>query len=181
MKVVDIRGYEKFYTISDEGDVFSKRLGRNIKLGINWPFGYYKVWLTNGGEGRTYGVGPLVLENFVCLRPRGLECHHKDHNKLNNSVGNLSWVTHSDNLLATFRDNGRVGYWKGKKMKEVSIATREKMAIAKNKPIRALRGDRVLEFRSIEECITGLMTYRKRINRCMNAGRELDGWRLEFI
>jgi hypothetical protein len=40
-----------------------------------------------------------MWETFVGEIPKGQEIHHKDHNKLNNSLDNLELVTHRENIL----------------------------------------------------------------------------------
>jgi hypothetical protein len=46
-----------------------------------------------------YRLHRLVWETFVGPIPKGLLVHHKDHNKANNSLKNLSLVTYSQNRL----------------------------------------------------------------------------------
>lgn len=78
-----------------------------------------KQWLSTAGYpvvsldivyAKKHGPIPvhrLVAEAFLPNR-EGLRCvNHKDLNKLNNSVKNLEWVSHSGNAIHA-RDNGRL-------------------------------------------------------------------------
>lgn len=60
--------------------------------------GYRHVILCDGKKNRKmYRVSRLILEVFSGPCPEGMECSHKDGNKLNNAVSNLEWATHKDN------------------------------------------------------------------------------------
>lgn len=48
--------------------------------------------------GKFYSVHLLVLETFVGERPEGHTANHKDGNRYNNSLSNLEWVHHSENV-----------------------------------------------------------------------------------
>jgi hypothetical protein len=61
-------------------------------------------WVSGAGYLQVDVGGPaplavhrLVLEVFVGPAPPGHVAHHADHNKVNNRVGNLAWVTRSEN------------------------------------------------------------------------------------
>jgi hypothetical protein len=69
-----------------------------MKLGtIN--SGYLVVKLNRGDWTTGRLVHRLVAEAFIGLGPSKQEVNHKDLNKHNNCVGNLEWVTRSDNLF----------------------------------------------------------------------------------
>ena len=178
MKTVDIKGYEKYYTISENGSVFSKRKGRFMRQSVNGVYNSYRKvflmidgWCSGKIRPRFYLVHRLVLEHFVGPCPVGMECHHIDHDKSNNHVSNLEWVTHSENILRSFTEGGRKGYWLGKKKEPYSDETRERMAEKKRKPIRW--GG--MEFKSIGHAAMELGTYREKIYRYMKADKEFNG------
>ena len=84
-------------------EVSNKGRIRNIKGEMVIPFisrcGYKIVPLLEGGKRRLFSVHWLVADNFIDRnRMEKLEIDHKDRNKLNNSVENLRWVTHSVNM-----------------------------------------------------------------------------------
>jgi hypothetical protein len=61
-------------------------------------------WVHIGGRHRR--IPNLVLEAFVGLPQRGLECCHRDDDPSNNRLSNLRWGTRSDNTYDRVR-NGR--------------------------------------------------------------------------
>lgn len=91
----EIEGY-KNYLVSDEGQIYSKFLGRCLKPDIS-IFGYKRVSLRNATGAKHFSVHSLVAEAFIGPRPEGLQVNHKDENKLNNQVENLEYVTPKEN------------------------------------------------------------------------------------
>lgn len=87
------------YLVSNLGKV--RRIGGKQLKDKPDRFGYPAVWLYNGSResGRRIKTAWLVLMAFVGPRPVGLECCHKDRNRLNSNVDNLRWDTHSSNVL----------------------------------------------------------------------------------
>ncbi len=113
-----IPGYEGFYKVSDHGRVRS--LERRV---IRQSGGTYRVrprilkpasdngrLLVNlhGPDGRNASrkVHQLVLEAFVGPRPEGFECCHRDDDHANNTLHNLRWATHADNMQDCIRNGG---------------------------------------------------------------------------
>lgn len=176
-----ILNYSK-YDIYDDGRIWSHRKGRFLKPGISFIYNPYAKVLLLGDNGayKTWGVHQLVLMAFVGSPPSGMECHHKDHNKLNNHISNLEYVTHSENILRSYSETDRESYWKGKEREKHSLETIRKMAMAKEKPVIARRGDKEVEFRSIEAVVGHFGTYRGKVYRCMKHGRDLGGWNISF-
>ena len=177
-----LEGFSK-YDIYEDGRVYSHYRGRFLKPAINGRYqGYAKVTLMGDDPtvAKIFGVHQLVLRVFVGDAPPGMETHHKDHNKLNNHLDNLEWITHSENIQRSFTDNGREGYWKGKERQKFSYETIKKMSMAKEKTVLACRGDEKLEFDSVERFLDHFGTYRRRFNRCLNEGKLLDGWQISL-
>ncbi len=67
--------------------------GKILKPGKNTK-GYLHVSL---GKGNTQLVAKLVAQVFIGPCPDGAEVNHKDGDKNNNSVGNLEYVTSTEN------------------------------------------------------------------------------------
>lgn len=94
-------GFEGRYEVSDLGRVrsFMRGTGRVLlpDVGRN---GYHRVALWGGIRANTkkHLVHRLVLAAFVGPSPAGMEARHKDGDSGNNSLSNLEWATHSDNL-----------------------------------------------------------------------------------
>jgi hypothetical protein len=95
-----VQGFEK-YDVTGDGDIIGaskKRLNPWVGRG-----GYLKVCLYNKGKRRWAYVHRLVCEVYHGLPLEGQEVNHKDGNKMNNSSGNLEWVTRSENNFHAFR------------------------------------------------------------------------------
>lgn len=105
----DVKGYEGFYQVSNEGRVRSiKRWHgqkrdyinsiRNLTL-YNNGTGYMKVSLSTKGKYVKKYVHRLVAEAFI-EKPAGCDyVNHLDYNRANNNVNNLEWCTAQQNIL----------------------------------------------------------------------------------
>jgi hypothetical protein len=79
------------------GKAKAARIGRIVK-GIPDKDGYLMVRLSMKNMGMTRKVHHLVLLAFVGSRPAPeYECAHRDNNRANNAVENLSWKTSKGN------------------------------------------------------------------------------------
>lgn len=100
--VVGATGYE----VSDHGRVRSlprvtcdgKRLrGQMRKAMLHWSgHVYVAIWIN--GKGRNRYIHGLVLEAFVGPCPPGEECRHLNGVANDNTLKNLAWGTHSENM-----------------------------------------------------------------------------------
>jgi hypothetical protein len=97
-----IKGYEKYYLISGDGKVFSKRRKKILKLRKNrGGYFYLNLYGDNGKKSKT--VHRLVAKNFI-PNPLNKPCiNHKDGNKINNSIKNLEWCTYSENTKHAYK------------------------------------------------------------------------------
>jgi hypothetical protein len=117
----DIKGYEGYYSVTDDGQVFSNSRvlcdGRKVKskwlkIGHN-NLGYPRVTLSKDRKTERIFVHRIVAEQFI-PNPENKPCiNHKDGNKQNNHFSNLEWCTVSentqhawDNELITSRKRG---------------------------------------------------------------------------
>lgn len=100
-----IIGYEGLYWIDEDGNVFN-RSGHKRKTSMNRQ-GYPIIILCKDGAIRTFKISRLVAMSFLGVPPEGYEVNHKDCNPLNNSVGNLEWVTHQENVRYSFTNGKR--------------------------------------------------------------------------
>jgi len=185
-RTCNIPGYEGLYWVYEDGSVYSVRKDRFLKPAItDWP-GYVQYYLTghNKGTGRWFKAHRLVLYHWIGECPKGLESHHKDHNKANNHYSNLEYVTHSVNILKSFKENGRIGYWKNISKPSPSLETRIKMSNAKIKPCKAVdfNTKKVYNFNSIGEMCDKLGVYRKAVYRAIkNKAGCYKGWVFKFV
>ena len=105
----DVPGFPG-YRVGDDGSVWScRKQGRYPAMLADWHqlkprpvrHGYLGVSLYRTKNGKrvsiTWCVHVMVLVGFVGPCPPGLECLHKDGDKLNNRLSNLRWGTHVEN------------------------------------------------------------------------------------
>lgn len=116
-------GYEGKYEVSDLGLVRSlarqltDRTGRtqNIKAKLlafgAQQSGHLSVVLSSGGQTQSYRVHRLVLAAFAGPCPDGMEACHNDGDPTNNTMTNLRWDTHTNNVGDTISQgrHGRMG------------------------------------------------------------------------
>lgn len=115
----DVVGYEDFYQVSSDGEVYTKgrvvRGGNNIrtmakrmlKKRIN-DKGYYTINLYDkDGVIKTKRVHRLLYESFIGKIPDGSVIHHRNGNSLDNSLENLKCVAKD---VHSSIENIKVGY-----------------------------------------------------------------------
>lgn len=105
----DIKGFEGYYQISDQGQV--KSLERQITDSVGHIYivreriikpwkagrGYFAVTLSKNGKTKASYVHLLVAMAFISNPNNFPTINHINGNKLDNSVGNLEWVSYSYN------------------------------------------------------------------------------------
>jgi hypothetical protein len=96
-----VKDYEYFYEVSEYGNVRAlggRRGSKPKKLKQSNMKGYRRVDLCVGGRRSTRLVHRLVGEAFI-PNPYNLPyINHKDGDKANNSVDNLEWCSHQENM-----------------------------------------------------------------------------------
>ena len=91
-----IPGFER-YGISEEGDVYDFEKERFLKTTIY--HGYYRVMLTKDEKRYKKLLHRLLAETYI-PNPDNLPfVDHMDHDKKNNSLSNLRWVTSQGNNM----------------------------------------------------------------------------------
>lgn len=105
----DVKGYEGFYQVSNEGKVRCLKywnhitkdwssVNRYVKPTDNGN-GYKIVGLSVHGIRKNHYVHRMVAEAFL-VHPYGKDyVNHIDHNRGNNNVENLEWCTQKENVL----------------------------------------------------------------------------------
>jgi len=105
-----IRGYDGIYQISNFGRFKSHRNGRwgylsegKILRGANAPDGYNYIRLFKNSNHEVKMTHRVVAEHFIDNPDNKPHVNHIDGNKLNNFIGNLEWVTKSEDLKHAYR------------------------------------------------------------------------------
>lgn len=80
------------------GVVLSPKTGRGGYLYVN-------LWKENKGHMRA--VHRLVCSAFNGEADNNLVCNHKDHNRANNQITNLEFITQSENLIHAWKSRRR--------------------------------------------------------------------------
>ena len=153
------------YEISNMGRLRNKNTLRILKTRIS-KLGYEQITITYGGEKYFRTIHRLVATAFLINPDNKPEVNHIDENKLNNSVGNLEWVTRKENL--------NHGAWKLKKIQ------------SRDKAIYAYKDGEVLEFPSTKICAqtlglipTNVTQALKRLNKD-GSKKTIKGFTFEY-
>lgn len=92
-----------YYQISNFGNVYHKYTGHMLNPGICGS-GYYFVSLSTTNGPILYRVHRLEMMMFKPIQNcEKYDVNHIDGNKLNNFLGNLEWVTRSENVKHAYR------------------------------------------------------------------------------
>ena len=117
---LSVVGYEGIYEVSSFGRV--RVLPRTWKSGINTTQsrpgkilsqssntdGYKCVTLIKNGKTKGFKVHRLVAIAFITCKDSTLEVNHIDGDKAYNSLENLEWCSHTENMLHARKE----GLWK---------------------------------------------------------------------
>lgn len=97
----------EYYLVSDEGQLYSLKSNRILKQTLNRQTGYYGVCVSLGSRSKKklIKVHIAVAMTFVDGYEENLIVNHKDGNKQNNNALNLEWVTLSENVTHSYRNN----------------------------------------------------------------------------
>ena len=97
-------GFEGYYKVSSDGDVFSIRNNKIISQRIcgGKSTKYFGVGLFVNGKSFYKTVHSIVAQNFIGERPDKFDIDHIDNNSLNNRADNLRYVSRSENIKKTF-------------------------------------------------------------------------------
>ena len=94
-KVID--GFET-YSVSTLGRVNNNNTGRLLK-GYKNTNGYMRVCLTKNGEQKHLFIHRLMAFAFIENLESKSDVDHMDNNPANNSLDNLRWSSHRENLM----------------------------------------------------------------------------------
>lgn len=111
-----VKGYEKYYEVSSNGEVrrLTKKTNHKCGYAILKPMmlkqqkdriGYLAITLQHNNVRKTFKVHRLVAEAFIPNPEGKVEVNHIDGNKQNNCVSNLEWVSHKENINHAVNNN----------------------------------------------------------------------------
>lgn len=100
----DIIGYEGIYQISNLGNVKSLKYNKERILNKELSKGYYRFSLCLNNKTTHFLSHRLVALHFIDNSLNKPCVNHKDGNKLNNSIDNLEWCTHSENENHSYKE-----------------------------------------------------------------------------
>lgn len=90
--------HNKNYYVSNEGDIFSKKLRRRLKP-TPQSKGYMRVTLSNNGIRKEKYVHRMVIETFENeFITKDDQINHKNKDKRNNKIDNLEIMTLWENI-----------------------------------------------------------------------------------
>jgi hypothetical protein len=178
---LNIQEIEKFYTIGQDGRIWSKIKNRWMKP-IQNNSGYLHTCITKGAERPLWVFNhTLVALKYIGEPPTDKhEINHKDNNRANNEAINLEWVTKSQNHLLAYK-NGKQHYWLNKHRPSPGVEALLKMSDAKKKKVLYKSDNQEIIYNSIEDAASQLQTYRKKIYNCIKDQRMIKGGFLSFV
>lgn len=95
--VKDIQGYEELYKITAKGGVWSVRHKRFLTP-IRDKDGYLTIGLYRDGFMKSYRIHRLVAQAFIPNPNNLATVNHKNHQRTDNRVSNLEWMSFADNI-----------------------------------------------------------------------------------
>lgn len=143
---------EKYYTISEEGKIFSKRTGKQLKYWLSPnKIGYPTVMLYLDNKKIKVAIHRLVALKYLDNPDNLPQVNHKDGNKLNNNVENLEWCTAKEN---TEHLMNVLGYNMGR----IEIVQKDKNGNVLNfyKSIKEASVKTGIEYSSLAKCVRGV-------------------------
>lgn len=127
-----IEEFEEKYRISDKGNLYNKRTGKKLKQSLQ--NGYLQCSLRrDDGSSFTIATHRVVALAFIPTDDISLYVNHIDHDKLNNCVDNLEWVTQKENI----RQAGNLGRIKRHNKKVIRIGHDGEQDVEYNSTIEA--------------------------------------------
>ena len=137
-------GFEELFAISNYGNLWSKRSAKLLKQYIH-KNGYYVCSTKIGGRSGTdkcFKIHRLVAQAFIENPENKPTVNHIDGDKLNNSVENLEWSTHSEQMEHAF-GTGLIKCRKGENNPTSKITNAEAWAILEMQKVTGLGASRL--------------------------------------
>ena len=147
----DVVSYEGLYQVSNLGRIKSLNFNGTGKEKIMRPRTgnrYYMIALWKNGIRKDYLLHRIVAETFIPNPENKPFINHKDENCFNNSINNLMWCTHKENMN---NPQTLLKIVEARKGKTQSKETIEKIKLANtngkcSKPVLALKNGEICVF-----------------------------------
>ena len=149
------------YKINNYGNVLNIKRNKTIKEDLSNGRGYINVTLYKNGKSYRKVVHRLVAEAFIPNIENKPQVNHIDGNKHNNFVGNLEWVSQSENMKHAFKIGLEEHGMKNKKHKlESKNKMRKKIICIENGKIYngLIEAEEMLNIsvKQISKCLRGI-------------------------
>jgi len=167
----DVIGFEGLYQISNLGSLksYNKSFklahgglcvtkGRDLKFTIR--SGYCLVILRRDKKRYTYSVHRLVADHFTTNPENKPQINHKNGIKTDNRIGNLEWVTRSENVIHS--------YLVLKRKASRTTGSLNKIPVSQ----KTLSGEFIKKFSSITKASNYTGIKRHQISWCLNGKRK---------
>lgn len=142
------------YSVSNLGNVMNNKTNKIMKN--NLKGGYYQICLLNNGIKKGFKVHRLVALAFIDNPENKPEVNHKNKNKLDNSIDNLEWATHKENMQ--HKSIGLI--YKSNKNKQIYR-------------LHKMSGDILEKYNSIEDA--GIWAFENKLTKTSHNGRNAIG------
>lgn len=94
--MLDVVGFEGLYAVTSDGRIYSHKQKRFLKPFVNTR-GYLQIGLSKKNKKCKFLMHRLVALHFIPNPDEKDSVHHRDHNRHNNRLSNLEWVTVEEN------------------------------------------------------------------------------------
>ncbi len=175
-----ISGYEGRYTVDTEGQVRSYKKNGNIHLiGSQHPSGYIHVNLTDKEGNKAYNLVHRLVAQAFLPNTEGLpQVDHKDENKANNTVSNLRWCTHQQNMKYYNTTAGRDYHKKLREEFEARMRDLKNEVLEEKKEVKRLLKELGKAKEALEKQGQEFSKYvQKESIRLQNSNKSYDGYK----
>lgn len=120
------------YIVTKDGEIYSISHKKYISTRDNSGYQYVSLY-NNTGISKDFSVHYLVASLYIANPNNYPMVNHKNHNRKDNTVENLEWVTYSENMVHFGKKNGKSVIKLDKDNNVIEIYSTIKEASEKNK------------------------------------------------
>jgi hypothetical protein len=106
---IPVANFEIKYVIFPNGSLLNKK-DNTWKQPSKNPNGYFKYLLALNGKREQHLIHQLVARHFLPNPYKHIQVNHIDGDKAHNNIGNLEWISGSDNIQHSLKIGLRKGY-----------------------------------------------------------------------